>query len=380
MLLLPAVAFLCLAFPQEEKAEPLWIATTRDGLQIESVEQAISGDLQVETPFGRLNTPTDPVREGKDRSGELQRLRQLRTEQPELAVRWAQAARDGGFLTELVHGVDAYLGSEEEIHPEIFHALEYWGIQIDSVPSRLKVSQRIDWLWSEILREKTSRVLLLGERLVSEVHASEQADGERQLSFADLRKGLRHKNPLVRRVAARVAGKQQFFDQELAASIFTMSLFGKSVAERDGAAWAATQIHPHDARQYWFMALARAEESLRKSAAMHLARYGGEDAIDGFMVVLSAFDKKSTRTYPFHGKKIQAVRDTKKPTLRVGVGLSAYNYDVLKDSSTFKVTRHSEEFTLLLLEALDIWAGKLTERRPIDWLDWYLKNYSPSFK
>ncbi|KAA3615193.1 MAG: hypothetical protein DWQ01_00275 [Planctomycetota bacterium] len=357
------------------------VAVTRSGLAVECAVIPQPGDLRIQTPFGPLATPTDPVEKFENRDELLERLRRMRNSADSMVLaQWAKEAGDSGLLVELMDGATQIRERKHDLPVELFQALETWGERIDPVPVKVKVPQRVRWLWREILKEDGPRRILLGGRLVVDAQSSEQADRDRQLSIAELRQGLRHRHPWVRRVAARCAGKQQLFDAELAERLFFLSVEGVSPGEQDGAAWASAQIHAHDARQFWFLALARGPELVRLAASRNLAFHGGQPAVHGLILVLSGYDKKSSKRYRFAGRSVQVVKDVQMPVLRVSLGLSASNYDVLRDGSLFKVTRHSDEFTAALVEALTLWAGlEESERGPEEWLQWYLDHYSSDF-
>jgi len=46
--------------------------------------------------------------------------------------------------------------------------------------------------------------------------------------------------------------------------------------------------------------------------------------------------------------------------------------------STFTVTRYGESLHILILEALDTWAGEKTDRDTAAWITWYLEVWLPS--
>jgi len=180
----------------------------------------------------------------------------------------------------------------------------------------------------------------------------------------------------VRRAAALVAGRQEVFD--LIVPLLEVSLRDPEHAVRDAAAWACGQIHRHDARQYWTLALAQGKKEPRLRAAENLGNYGGPDSVHALANVLSAWDRKSSTRYPFAQRTIQTTRESQDMVSTRGFGRTAFDTEVLDQGSVFKVTLLDEEVTRAILKALDVWAGRETGRSAADWVHWYEQAMKPS--
>jgi hypothetical protein len=99
--------------------------------------------------------------------------------------------------------------------------------------------------------------------------------------------------------------------------------------------------------------------------------------------VLAAWDKSSGDRFDFARREIFVVSNYDSNAH----DLSGYDVNHLDRAFTtadptreyldlgsrFKVTRYDERLRVVLLEALDLWAGERTGRDAVQWLDWYLE-------
>ena len=356
-------------------APPVQVAVTRSGARVQCIAPTAPGDRVIHTPYGRLSGPSDPVEAVIDAVAQRDRLRSLRTASDSGFDSWLHETLASGLLDELVEGIGAAL----ESHPErldLYQALESWGARLDRAPEKLALDQRVDWLWEQLQKEDPAAAVMLSGQLHEEVARTEQADFSRRVSLGELRRALRSDAIHLRRIAARVGGRQadfQFFEPLLKASVWD-----GAHAVREAAAAGAAAIHAYDARQYWTVVLARSREPQRIAAADALGRHGGQDAIHVLTHVLSAHDRTNPVRYEFAGREIQTVRDSLEVDFSGRYGRGDEGVDELQSGSVFKVTLLSNPVTIAVLDAL----AECCPDGPPDhdasaWLDWYLENVRP---
>ncbi|MFQ5749637.1 MAG: HEAT repeat domain-containing protein [Planctomycetota bacterium] len=366
-----------LALLGQERAEEgtVYLAVTRGGLHVECSPACSPGDLEVKTPLGMLRTPLDPVEKVVNGAEALKRVNGLRPSPAETPADWIEALSREGFLTELEQGVQQAL-QEDPGRLDAYKALEAWGARIDPVPDSIPLDHRVGWLWEKAVDPEPIPAIFFASRLAQEAHRTEDAAFLMQVPLTELRRALRSRLAHVRRAAALVAGRQEVFD--LIVPLLEVSLRDSEHAVRDAAAWACGQIHRHDARQYWTLALAQGRKEPRLRAAENLGIYGGPDSVHALANVLSAWDRKSPARYPFAQRTIQTVRESQDMVSTRGFGRTAFDIEVLDQGSVFKVTLLDEKVTRAILKALDVWAGRETGRSAADWLQWYEKAVKPS--
>jgi hypothetical protein len=373
------IGLLCPAVQTAPQAAPVPIAVTESGLRIECLG-AEPGDRRVITPFGECSLPTDPVAGILDGAAQLEQLLALHRAGTLDDLGLAQDLSTAGQLSALAEHAAAWaLRAPEAVEPYLI--LEAWGERLDPAPRELAREKRVEWLWERALDRDWARAVLAAPRLREEVSAAYQARSERTVSIVRLRKALRSDEPQHRRAAAFVAGKQQEFS--LRAPLLLASITDESPAARDGAALAAQQVQPKAARDYWSRVLSLGEPSLRAQAALDLGRHGGREGMRVLIHVLAAWDKSSGDRFDFARREIFVVSNYDSNAH----DLSGYDVNHLDRAFTtadptreyldlgsrFKVTRYDERLRVVLLEALDLWAGERTGRDAVQWLDWYLE-------
>ncbi len=381
---IPALLALAASFQTSAQAVPVPIAVTRSGLRVEC-QGAKPGDLLLRTPLGNFSTPLDSVREVVDGAAQLESLLALHRAGTLDDLGLAMDLSTAGQLTALAEHAAAFAErNPESVQPYLI--LEAWGVRLDPIPRELPSERRVDWLWEKVLGKDWATSVLCGVRLREEVSAAYQAPSERVISISGLRKGLRRSQPQVRRVAARVAGKQQEFS--LRAPLLLASLEDASPAARDGAALAAGEVQPKAARDYWSRVLALGEPSLRAQAALDLGRHGRGDGIKVLIHVLAAQGKPAGTHFEFGGRDIFVVSNYDSNAhdlsgydvnhLDRAFSTADPNREYVELGSRFKVTRYGDTLREVILEALDLWAGEKTGRSSEQWLDWYLQSYAPT--
>ncbi len=360
------------------------IAITQSGLHVQCIDAQV-GDRQVQTPFGLLRTPSDPVVEIADGSNQVADFRKLHQQGITDDETWLQDLSTAGQLEELARACLEILAQQpQSIFPYTF--LESWGKKIDPTPPQLPYRKRVSWLWEQASGKDFTKAVLAGAFLLEEISYSSEPDNDRIIRIADLRKALRSKSVVRRRVAAHIAGRQQEFS--LRETLMLASLTDPVEAARDAAAEGLSGIHPHSARQYWVRNLARGTSYARVAAAWNLGHYGGADGLQALVHVLATWNHKVGQRFRFADRSVWLVSDPDRSALDIAgynpeqeeVDFRHLNPDLefLDLGSTFKVTRYGESFRDVLLEALDTWAGETTHRDVDAWLKYYLEEWLPS--
>jgi len=364
-LLLPAPA------GQAPEGEEPRVAVTTNGRRVQCRREPEPGALQVETPYGLLHLPRDPVLRVED-AGATRRALAALAEAPGSQALWLERASASGLLEDLVQGCDRIL-AEDPGNLAVYQALEAWGQELDPVPPRLQDSRaRLDWLWRQVQALSPAAGTLAAARLLAEATPSLQADPSRTLSLADIRRGLRSRKAHVRRAAVRMAAWERALDLLLV--LLDRSIEDELEAVRDAAAWAVARTHLHEARQYWTLVLAQGPTAWRQAAARNLGRYGGPRAIHALVHVLAAHGHRVGERVPFVRTDVQVVADRRGDLPFRNVGHTAFLGEVLDGRSSLKVTILEEEIVQEILGALDRLAGEETGRDPAAWLAWYREN------
>lgn len=358
--------------PVQAEEPPPRVAVTASGLRVQCVGEPEPGAREVKTPYGVLHLPQDPVARVEDASAARRALETL-AGAPGSRGLWLERAAASGLLEDLVRGCDRLL-AEDPGDPAVYETLEAWGRRLDPVPPRIQEARaRLDWLWRRVRQaESAAAGTLAAARLLAEATPSLQADPDRALSIADIRRGLRSRKPHVRRAAARMAAWERSYD--LLLPLLDRSIDEPLEAVRDAAAWAVARAHRHEARQYWTLVLAQGPPAWRVAAARNLGRYGGQRAIHALAHVLAAWEHRVGDRIPFVRTDVLVVADRRTDLPFRNVGNTAFVGEILDQRSVLKVTVLEEETLQEVLAALEALAGEETGRDPAAWLTWYRKN------
>lgn len=371
-----------LAFSVQAPQRP--IAVTQEGVHIQCIGAEI-GDREIQTPFGLLRNSMDPIVAIVDGGKEVIELRKLHQTGALDDASWLRDLSRAGQLEELARASLEVLALEPQaILP--YHLLESWGRRIDPVPAKVLVENRVAWLWREANRKDFTAAVLAGAKLTDEVSASSSENNDRKVSLSDLRKSLRSSSALRRRIAAHVAGRQRDFS--LRETLLKASLEDPAEAARDAAAMGAHALHAYSARSYWVRNLMQGKADLRMASAFNLGNYADADGLHSLMTALSAWEHRLGEEYNFAGRRLQVVSSVNRNALDIP-GYSPEQEDVnIKHLSPNKalldfrdivqVKAYGEDQRGILLEALDLWAGKATERTPDDWMKFYLEEWLPT--
>jgi len=365
------------------QAPQLPIAVTQEGVQIQCVSAAI-GDRSIPTPYGIYRSPLDPVVAIIDGEKQVLELRKLHQTGALDDASWLRDLSRAGQLEELARASLEVLALEpQSILP--YRLLESWGRRIDPVPAKTLVQDRVDWLWREANHKDFTAAVMAGARLTQEVSGSSNYDNDRKVDLSDLRKALRSPSVVRRRIAGRIAGRQQ--ETSLRETLLQASLTDSTEAARDAAAMGAHTLHAYSARLYWMGNLTQGKEENRIAAAFNLGTYGGADGLNALMATLSAWDHGLGDTYDFAGREIHIVSTVNRNVLdipgyspeqeEVNIDNLSPQQALLDNDDTLKVKRYGEGQLTVLLEALDLWAGTTTERTQGEWMKFYLEVWLP---
>ncbi len=400
MLLAAAVLSLAAPAPLAQEAEPgsvdpVLLAVTRSGVRIEVTEEPDRGALEIQTPYGVLSTPTDPVAVVVRSSARRDWLDPAYEAPGKASLELIEELRADGRIGELLELAEyakaRWTGPEDGLRLiAVLAALEHWGARLRMVPSDVDWEDQTEWLWEQIMREKGPRVHLLTGALVDELPVYSDTSTLRRLRSSDLADGRDHRRADVRRATALAEGKQTDADRLRLVFLLDRSLREPHPAVRDAYGWAAFRSWGDVADSFWFMAVTRGKERERIAAAEQLASHGGDRAVDFLAFALSAHEVRTGRRFELAGKDVQVVKDTKSPSspllavARGGPCNSGVPYAVTPDDDRFehtsviKVTKLKPAVTESLVRALARLTGEEGERTPQAWLDWYRARHKPN--
>ena len=413
-------ALALLAAPQAQATLPdtVPIAMTRGGVRIEVSEKPKPGALEVQTAYGVLYTPRDPVAIVME-SPRRDTWRKELEANPNLSLAPTIARfRAEGRIAELLEMMQVLESRlhEEELSREAearrdelldaTRALAHWGEALDPLPGSLSRGERIEELWKRAKKAKGQHALLPGARLLGEITAGGAGFGDHQLPISALRDGMRSKNAYLRRLAFQISGKQLIYDGGQNSLILIASLDDADVVARDGAADGIVRVWPEQAREYWIDTVLHWTDEQRSRAAWHLVQHLPKEAASPLVGTVAAADAKSRR-YEV-GDLTLTISTAKRRPSRIFFdgGLNAagtprfgapYNPDcsggiavtggsspavtpgldagyvprALTNGSSAKVTKVSPALTEALQRALDRLADDRVDRDVADWIVWY---------
>lgn len=415
-------ALALLAAPQAQATLPdtVPIAMTRGGVRIEVSEKPKPGALEVQTAYGVLYTPRDPVAIVME-SPRRDTWRKELEANPELSLApTIERFRADGRIAELLemmpvlearlHEVELSRQAEARRDEllDATRALAHWGEALDPLPGSLSRSERIEELWKRAKKAKGQHALLPGARLLGEITAGGAGYGDHQLPISALRDGMRSKNPYLRRVAFQISGKQLVYDGGQNSLILIASLDDTDVVARDGAADGIVRVWPEQAREYWIDTVLHWTDEQRSRAAWHLVQHLPDEAASPLVGTVAAAEAKSRRfdvgdltltistakrrpSRIFFDGSVNAPGTPRfgapvNPDCTGGMTVSGgaspgvtpgldggYVPRALTNGSSAKVTKVSPALTEALQRALDRLADDRVERDVADWIVWYEK-------
>ncbi|MDP6963596.1 MAG: hypothetical protein QGF46_05455 [Planctomycetota bacterium] len=337
-----ALITLALLTPQTSEA-PGVIAITASGKRVEALRCEI-GAIQIETPFGRFITATDPVAEIRPLAQNLSRLHSLKQQGVFSTSEWLTALSEGGFLSALIE--------ESEIasvaYPEIFvghNLIEKWSESIEALPPNIDIEHQVDWLYKRFRQQNGLKRILSGNELVRAISPATNRRAERNLTHSQLSDELSSTDAVRRYIGVMACRKQS--EINLLRPVLAMSITDHSAHVRNTAANAASQLHQHASRQYWVRLAARAPGPYRSYAVDYLAELAGPIGIEALQLIASASGRLIGEKYSFRRFKVSIVKDYDHSIVRPVMWLEFNTPDVaesrrlsdLNDNSEFLYSR-----------------------------------------
>lgn len=345
---------------------PQDLAITSSGQRIPCGSDAAIGDLQVKSPFGIINCPTDPVSGLVDTAAERALLRKMRNNN---FSAWAQRCNQRGLLSELTTALtisEADQLSVEQISL-LMELVRQWGYRIDPLPARLSNEERIELAWDLLGKADLAQGALLCGRLLEEI-GGPGASPKRRLGLADLRRGLRTKSISTQCAAAVLAAHQQEADMFRPLTAFSLEDPNKLV--RAECADAMLVLSRDESISQWAMALLRgAKGSYREIAAEHLGNSEADAALPVLMVAVAAA-RREPGSFFFSGRQISLVTDF---DVEVAGGAAIANpiTTVLTEGTMLEVRIISTSVSRAAMRALRRLSGENPGEREEDWLEWW---------
>jgi len=343
------------------------IARLEDGTRIRC-EQADPGAESFETQWGVFHCPGNPVVAVVDGDAEWKVLESLREYDYDAYL--AEASRRG-FLEPLLDAAKLTGKKAEAFNQQaVFEALETWGPYFDPVPRKLDAQERVDYLWNKLEKGKPGEVALLTGRLMAEFGGSLQRT-DLKVSLADLRRGLRDKNPAMRRAAALVSA--QIEERQALSPLLKTAVTDKSTVVRAACAQAAVQLDHGLALSSFSSKLWHGRSTdERIAAAEHLGNHGDALSIDVLMVPLftATTSGGGAQSTAFFGRQVTAITDFDVEVAQAA-SISDPRVSVLQEGVSLQVRVVSVRLVRTVMGSL----RKLTRAnpgpQPKDWLKWH---------
>ena len=343
------------------------IARLQDGRRILCVE-AEPGAERFETPWGTFLCPGNPVESVIDGDSEWKVLESIREYDYDAYL--AEASRRG-FLEPLFEAA-RLKGRKAEAFDQaaVLSALEAWGPWFDSVPEKLKGQDRVEYLWDRIRKSKPGESALYTGRLIAEF----ERDSLRQdlkLGLSDIRRGLRDRNPSVRRAAALVAARVQ--EDQAFSPLLSTAIQDDFLPVRTAAADTLMQLDSGRALSAFSSKLWRGKsEDERVYAAEHLGNHGDALTVDVLMVPLfsSTTSGGGAQATAYFGRQVSVVADFDVEIAQASA-IADPRVVVIQEGVSLQVRVVSVRLVRTIMGSLQ----KLTRQNPgpraEDWLRWH---------
>ncbi|MBL7009338.1 MAG: hypothetical protein ISR76_10090, partial [Planctomycetes bacterium] len=204
--------------PDSAPPDPVLLAVTRSGVRVEVGQEPNRGALEVQTPYGVLSTPTDPVAVVLRSTARRDWLTPAFDSPGRASTDLIESLNADGRIGELMelaeHAKVRWTGPEDGLRlVAALSALEGWGARLRMVPPEVAWEDQTEWLWEQILRERGPRVHLLTGALVEALPVYSGTSTLRRLPSSALADGRDHRRPEVRRATALAEGKQTDADR-----------------------------------------------------------------------------------------------------------------------------------------------------------------------
>jgi len=345
------------------------VAILKSGERIPCVENTQPGAVIVESTWGTFFHPLDPVAKVQSSAKEAELLSAVReTDFP----RWLDRAQQRGLVAELIRTANQADNKDRGVPSEqlesILQALEGWGARIETLPKNTPLKDRRNLLWREITKETSpAKIALLLGQLKREIPGP-GAPPDARLGLVDLRRGLRHSVPWVRRAAARIGSHQVELD--LFRLIHKASLEEKHLPTLHSSATAAFELHPDQALGLWtHTLLSKGSRDQRIHAIHHLVDSKHPSAVEPLILALSTATRAPGR-YFFSGSQVSLVTDFDVEVAN-GAAIAKPVVNVLTEGALLEVRILSTPVIRAAQAGLQKLTGEMPGPKPEDWLDWW---------
>ena len=350
------------AIAQEAK-----IARLTDGKRIRCVE-AEPGAERFETAWGTFLCPGNPVESVIEGDTEWKVLESIK--QYDYDAYLAEAARRG-FLDPLFDAA-RQKGKKAEAFDQaaVFRELESWGPWFDSVPKKYEGQERVDYLWDKIRKAKPGEAALLTGRLIAELER-DSLRKDLKVGLADIRRGLRDKNPSVRRAAALVAARVN--EQQAFSPLLATAIQDDFQPARSAAANTLMQLDSGKALTAFSSKVWRGKsEDERVYAAEHLGNHGDALSVDVLMVPLfsSTTSGGGAQSTAYFGRQVSVVADFD-VEIAAASAISDPRVIVIQEGVSLQVRVVSVRLVRTIMGSLVKLTGQNPGPRAEDWLRWH---------
>ncbi len=283
---------------------------------------------------------------------------------------WVAHASRRGLLSQLLDAAEEKHPRHEKLDDEemeiLLATLEQWGRPLDPIPTQLKRQQRVDWLWTALQGSRQGRGALLTGRLLVEISGPSALPSNR-LGLADLRRGLRSKNPAVRRAAGRLGAHQK--EMDLVRPLAEASLQSKETLGRLHAASALQDLDADSALAVWSHALFRGRFQERLFAVENLGRSQISGAIQPLMVAVAA-SRRAPGRFVFCGRQVALVTDFD-VEIAQAAAIAKPKISVLMEGAALEVRVVSSTLSRAACRSLRRLTGENPGPGEEDWLRWW---------
>lgn len=359
-----ASLLLCPAFLAP--AQDAKLARLEDGTRIRCVE-AEPGAESFETSWGEFLCPGNPVASVIDGDSEWKVLEALKELDYDAYLK--EASRRG-FLEPLFDAVRKKPKKGEPFdRAGVLGMLEDWGPYFDPVPRKLETQDRIDYLWNQIDRADAGEAALLTGRLLDEFDRN-RLRHDLKIGLADIRRGLRDKNPSVRRAAALVAARVEEF--QAFPPLIETATQDDFAPVREAAAASMMQLDSSRALTAFSSKLWRGRsDDERVYAAEHLGNHGDALSIDVLMVplVTATTSGGGAQATAFFGRQISVVADFD-VEIAGAASIADPRVIVVQEGVSLQVRVVSVRLVRTIMGSLSKLTGQNPGPKPEDWLEW----------
>jgi HEAT repeat protein len=343
------------------------LARLADGTRIRCVSAEIGAE-EFETEWGLFRCPDNPVVDLIDGKTDMKVLEMLRGYDYD---DYLKQASKRGFLEPLLKAAKVK-GKKAEAFDQalVLRTLENWGPYFDPIPKKVKPDERVEFLWEKLEKADTGTAALLTGRLMAELDRK-LLGGSKKITLADLRRGLRDKNPELRRAAALVSARQQ--EMQIFPPMLNASVRDDHPAVRTTAANTLMALDQEKALSGFSRKLWHGKRlSERIAAAEHLGSHGDPLSIAVLMVPLKASTVTGgpASATAFFGRAVSVISDFD-VEIAQAASIADPRVTVLQEGAALQVRVVSTRLVKTVMASLQQISHANPGPRAEDWLRWY---------